>query len=304
MFRLLSKESTIFSVPAYLGIVAVILTVFLIPNFGIYSAVCTLIALAGIGLGYFCVHALGITYDTHLPYFLYTLFIVSFYPLQMTPGIAVSLLANSVIVYCLSHMKQFSSGALYITLGSISMANFLFLPTLWPQMVFLLIHIAFTSTAILKNMMRFFLGIGLTALCYGGLAYFFGANSWDSAYWPFEGFYTLASYDRLFLLAPCALFLLYAIANHFYHYNKKSPVSRFRYTFLLLYFFTQLITLILYMGNNYAYLLLLALPSAVIISRGLRFMTKYWMSELCLLILTLSCLAFRFQPLLFNTFTL
>ena len=55
--------------------------------------------------------------------------------------------------------------------------------------------------------------------------------------------------------------------------------SKFKYAFLLVFSIAQLITIVLYMGKNYEYLLLLAFPSSIILSRMLRFLPKYWMRE-------------------------
>ena len=75
--------------------------------------------------------------------------------------------------------------------------------------------------------------------------------------------------------------------------GKKSPTSKFKYTFLLIYLFAQLATIFFYMGNVYEYLLLLALPASIILSRMLRFLPKYWMKEAGLWIIIICLMIFK-----------
>jgi hypothetical protein len=81
--------------------------------------------------------------------------------------------------------------------------------------------------------------------------------------------------------------------DHFANYNKKSPSSKFKYSFLLLFLLAQLTTVVFYMGENNEYLLLLALPNVIIISRGLRFLKEYWMKELGLWVIIFSLILFK-----------
>jgi hypothetical protein len=87
--------------------------------------------------------------------------------------------------------------------------------------------------------------------------------------------------------------VLYAVMDHFANFNKKSPSSKFKYTFMLMFFLAQLVTVFLYMGKNYEYLLLLVLPNVIILSRALRFLKKYWMKEFGLWIIILTLLLFK-----------
>src|SRR5690606_42001487 len=72
-----------------------------------------------------------------------------------------------------------------------------------------------------------------------------------------------------------------------------SPISKFKYSFMLLFFIAQLITVVLYMGNHYEYLLLLALPASIILSRFLRFTKREWQKELGLWIIIGCVIAFK-----------
>ena len=88
-------------------------------------------------------------------------------------------------------------------------------------------------------------------------------------------------------------FLIYAVFDHFAHFNEKSPTSRFKYSFLLVFSLAQLITIVLYMGKSYEYLILMAFPASIILSRMLRFLPKYWMQELCLWIIIGALIFFK-----------
>jgi hypothetical protein len=112
-------------------------------------------------------------------------------------------------------------------------------------------------------------------------------------YFPFGKMKPVTDYTELLPLIPVIGMLIYAVYDHFRNYNKKSPISRYKYTFLLVFSMAQLITIILYMNKNYEYLLLLAFPSTIIISRMLRFLPKYWMQEVGLWLLIFSLIGFK-----------
>ena len=100
-------------------------------------------------------------------------------------------------------------------------------------------------------------------------------------------------YYPLYILIPILLMLIFSISDHFKHYNEKSLISRYKYTFVLVFSLAQLITIIFYMGTNYEYLLLLALPASIILSRMLRFLPKYWMQETGLWIIVFTLATFK-----------
>ncbi|MCZ2085571.1 MAG: DUF6427 family protein [Flavobacteriales bacterium] len=293
MFRLLSKESNIFSVPAYIGILLLIVISFNFLDFNTLEIISAIITFAGVALGYFCFNAIGLTYQTHLPLFLYTVFVFALYPGDLDIGIAVSLFTNSIIVLLLTNDNISVRNFSYILVGSILALNFIFLPTTWPISIFVMFHIIGTSDRIGLHFFRLFFGMLLVALTYFGIAYFLGMNSWNPAYFPFTGFKPQSHFDNLLWLSPIVILLLHAVMDHFRNFNKKSPTSRFKYTFLLVFSLAQLITIVLYMGNTFEYLLLLALPASIILSRMLRFTKKYWMQETGLWVIIISLLIFK-----------
>lgn len=279
MFRLFSKESNIFSIPVYIGILILIIISFNVLYFNTLDVVFTIITFGGVALGYFCFNALSLNYQTHLPLFLYTVFVFAFYPGYLDIGIAVSLFTNSIILLLLTNMDMSIRKNSYVLIGSILTLNFIFLPTTWPMSIFVIFHIIGTSDRIGLHFFRLFFGIFLSALSYFGIAYFLGMNSWNPAYFPFSGFKPSVNSNQLLWLIPIFIMLIYAVINHFSHYNQKNPTSKFKYTFLLVFSLSQLITIILYMGSHYEYLLLLAFPASVMLSRMLKFLPKYWMKE-------------------------
>ncbi|CAD7810671.1 hypothetical protein CHRY9390_02218 [Chryseobacterium aquaeductus] len=293
MFRLLSKESNIFSIPVYIGFLLFGVIIFNILNFNTYEAIIAVITFLGISLGYFCFNAIALNYQTHLPLFLYTFFIFGLYPGKIDMGIAVALLTNSFILLLLTSTDEDLRKKSYVLVGSILALNFIFLPTTWPMIFFVLIHLIVTSERIGLNIFRFILGMSLIALSYFSVTFFLHFNDWNTDYLPFGKVKFVKNYTELFPLVPIFLMLIYAIYDHFRHYNKKSPVSRYKYTFLLVFSFAQIVSIVMYMNVNYEYLLLLAFPITIIISRMLKFIPKYWMQELCLWIIITSLIAYK-----------
>lgn len=293
MFKLLSKESNIFSIPVYIGFLLLIVITFNFLNFNTYEAIVAGITFLGIALGYFCFHSIALNYQTHLPLFLYTFFIFGLYPGKLDIGLAVALLTNSFLLLLLTSTNEDIRKKSYVLVGSIVALNFIFLPTTWPMAVFVIIHVIATSERISLNIFRFLLGILLIVLSYFSVMFFLDYNSWNTDYFPFGKMKLVTDYEQLLPLIPIVLMLIYAVYDHFSNYNKKSPVSRYKYTFLLVFSFAQLITIILYMNTTYEYLLLLAFPSTIILSRMLRFLPKYWMQEVSLWLIIFSLIGFK-----------
>jgi hypothetical protein len=293
MFKLLSKESNIFSIPVYIGFLLLIVIFFNILNFNTYEAIIAGITFLGIALGYFCFHSIALNYQTHLPLFLYTFFVFGLYPGNLDIGIAVSLLTNSFLLLLLTSTNEDIRKKSYVLVGAIVALNFIFLPTTWPMAVFVIIHVIATSERIVLNLFRFLLGIILIAFSYFSLMFFMNFTTWNINYFPFGKIKFVTDYTGLFPLIPIVLMLIYAVYDHFKNYNKKSPISRYKYTFLLVFSVAQLVTIILYMNKSYEYLLLLAFPSTIIISRMLKFLPKYWMQEVSLWLIIFSLIGFK-----------
>lgn len=293
MFKLLSKESNIFSIPVYIGFLLLVVVIFNILNFNTYEAIVAGITFSGISLAYFCFHSIALNYQTHLPLFLYTFFIFGLYPGSLDIGIAVALLTNSFILLLLTSTDEDVRKKSYVLIGSIIALNFIFLPTTWPMALFVIVHVVATSQKILLNLFRIILGMTLIIFSYFCIMFFFGFTTWNLDYIPFGKMKLVKDYTKLFPLIPIALMLIYAVYDHFHNYNKKSPVSRYKYTFLLVFSMAQLITIILYMNESYEYLLLLAFPSSIILSRMLKFLPKYWMQEVSVWLILISLVTFK-----------
>ncbi|KAB1230423.1 DUF6427 family protein [Chryseobacterium viscerum] len=293
MFKLLSKESNIFSIPVYIGFLLLVVIIFNILNFNTYEAIVAGITFLGIALGYFCFHSIALNYQTHLPLFLYTFFIFGLYPGNLDIGIAVSLLTNSFLILLLTSADEDIRKKSYVLVGSIVALNFIFLPTTWPMALFVIIHVIATSAKIALNLFRFLLGIALITFSYFSVMYFVQFTSWNIDYFPFGKMKPITDYTEILPLIPVILMLIYAVYDHFKNYNKKSPISRYKYTFLLVFSMAQLVSIILYMNKSYEYLMLLAFPSSIILSRMMRFLPKYWMKEASLWLIIISLLTFK-----------
>lgn len=294
MFRLLSKESNIFSVPLYIGFLFLIFLSLNLLDFKYIDIFPSVITFMGISLGYFLFNAIALNQFSHLPLFLYTIFVASFYDGTIELGLAFTFLMSSILLLILTSQNDQLRKSSFMLVGSILAFNYLVFPPSWPMGVFVIFHIIGTSGRIGLNIFRLLFGIILIVLSYFGLMYLIHYTTWDKTYLPFYGkFEPLDSYLTLYILIPIALMLLYSLSDHFKHYNEKSPISRYKYTFVLVFSLAQLITIIFYMGTNYEYLLLLALPSSIIISRMLRFLPKYWMQELGLWIIVFTLAIFK-----------
>ena len=279
MFKLLSKESNIFSIPVYIGFLLLVVIIFNLLNFNTYEAIIAGITFLGVALGYFCFNSLDLNYQTHLPLFLYTFFIFGLYPGNMDIGLAVALLNNSFLLLLLTSPDEEIRKRSYVLVGAIIGLNFVFLPTTWPMAVFIIFHIVATSNRIALNIFRFFFGVSLIEISYFSFAYFMGYTTWNPDYLPLVELKIVKDISELIPLIPVALMVIFAVIDHFRNYNKKSPTSRFKYTFLLIYSLAQLISIVLYMDTNYEYLMLLALPFTIILSRMIKFLPKTWMRE-------------------------
>lgn len=293
MFRLLSKESNIFSIPIYIVILLLIVIGFNFLDFNSLDIISAVITFAGVALGYFCFNAISLNYQTHLPLFLYTVFIFALYPGDLDIGIAVSLFTNSIIILLLTDNDLAVRRNSIILVGAILALNFIFLPTTWPMSIFVILHLIGTSDRVGLHIFKLFFGMSLVAISYFSIAYFLGMNSWNDVYFPFYSFEGSKNNEKLLWLSPIALLLIHSVFDHFRNFNKKSPTSKFKYTFLLIYLFAQLATIFFYMGNVYEYLLLLALPASIILSRMLKFLPKYWMKETGLWVIIISLILFK-----------
>lgn len=293
MFRLLSKESNIFSIPVYIFFLFLLIISFNILDFKTLGVFSSIITFCGFALGYFLFNAIGLNYNTHLPLFLYTFFVFALYPGSLDIGIAMSLFTNSFVMVLLTSNQDEVRKNSYLIIGAILAVNFLFLPTTWPMFIFVLIHLISTSDHISLNIFRLFFGNALVFGTYFGVMYLIGYHDFDESYIPYVEDSFMQDYYPLYFLSPIALYVLYAVMDHFANFNKKSPSSKFKYTFMLMFFLAQLVTVFLYMGKNYEYLLLLVLPNVIILSRALRFLKKYWMKEFGVWIIILTLLLFK-----------
>lgn len=293
MFELLSKKISFFSIPIYLIFLSVIIIFFNTLEFNTITIVSGIVAFIGFALGYFTLEKIDLTHGSHLPYFLYTLFIFATYPGHLDIGLAVSLLINSLILLILSDNELSYNGRIYTLIGVFLGINFIFLPTIYPLIIFVFFHIIRTSERTALNLFRLFFGLLLCAIIYFSFAYFLGMNDWDSTYLPLIEQSWIKDFFSIELLSPVIVLLLYAILDHFLNYQKKNPTNRYKYNFLLFYTISLLLTVFFYMGEQKEYLLLLSFPVSVLLSRMLRFLPKFWLRESALWLIISSMLLFK-----------
>jgi len=148
---------------------------------------------------------------------------------------------------------------------------------------------------------RLIFGAMLVLIAYFSVMYWIDYRSWDPDYLPFtKEFKLVDKFTNLLLISPIILMVIYGIMDHFKHFNEKSPTSKYKYTFLLLFSLALLISVILYMGTNYKMLLVLALPVTIILSRMLKFLPKYWMQEVGVWLILVSLFIFKIAPFIFH----
>lgn len=293
MFKLLSKESNIFSIPLYIGFLLLTVITFNVLNFNGLGLISAVVTFAGVSLGFFLFNKIDLNYQTHLPLFLYTFFIIGLYPGHLDIGIAVALCTNSFLLLLLTSTDTAIQNNTYLVVGAILAINFIFLPTTWPMMLFVIMHIIGTSRNIGLNLFRLIFGVLLLALSYFSIMYFFNFTHFDPKYIPRISTSLQQDFYPIYLLTIIFIMALLAVIDHFIHFNKKSPTSRFKYTFLLIFTLAQMLTVILYMGKSYEYLLLLAFPFSIILSRYLHFRPRFWLKELGLWVIIISLIAYK-----------
>lgn len=294
MFKILSKESNIFSIPVYIALLLLGIIGINIFHFDTLSVISTAIAFIGVALGYFTFHPIGLNHKTHIPLFLYTMINISLYPEMLDIGISWTILSNALFIYILTNRSETKNSRIYLLVGAIFALNYIFLPTILPMIIFFILHIFGTSKHIPLNLFRFFFGMTLVGIGYLSGAYFLGADSWNTAYFPIPEIHYSDIGKELILLAPTAFILLYAVIDYAMQYNKVSPNSKFKYVFLLLFVLAQIIVITLYMGNEKQYLLIVALPVSIIISRALYYLPKNIYQEIGIWTVILSLLGYRF----------
>ncbi|MFC2450577.1 MAG: DUF6427 family protein [Flavobacteriaceae bacterium] len=299
MFRLLSKETNIFSIPIYMGVILAIILITNTLSFSLLNVISSFIAFCGMALGCVLFNKIGMTRRNHLPLFLYICFIFSFYTENLDIGISVALFTNSILLFFLTDENPKLRDNSYFLIGNILAVNFIFMPTTWTLFLFIIIHIIGNSEKkISLNIFRLILGIGMVFFGYFCLMYILGFDEFNWDYIPFISNQIISDFSALYALVPILFFCVLAILDHFINFNKKSPANKYKYAFILIFLLAQCLTLVFYMGHSYEYFLLVMLPISIILSRFLRFLNKPWMQEIGLWIIVLSCILFKFRFLL------
>ena len=299
MFRLLSKETNIFSIPIYMGVILAIILITNTLSFSLLNIISSFIAFCGMALGCVLFNKIGMTRRTHLPLFLYICFIFSFYTENLDIGISMALFTNSILLFFLTDENPKLRDNSYFLIGNILAVNFIFMPTTWTLFLFIIIHIIGNSEKkISLNIFRLILGIGMVFFGYFCLMYILGFDEFNWDYIPFISNQIISDFSAFYALVPILFFCVLAILDHFINFNKKSPANKYKYAFILIFLLAQCLTLVFYMGHNYEYFLLVMLPISIILSRFLRFLNKPWPQEVGLWIIVFSCLLFKFRFLL------
>lgn len=298
MFQLLSKNINIFSIPFYIILLFVGLATFNVFYFTVDHLIAQGIAFLSIFIGFSLFRSISISYDKHLPYFLYCCFVFAFTPKDLTIFWALSFLTTNLIILIISNENDDLRQNSYFLIGCLLAFNFYLLPSSFLLLVFIIIHLCFTSDFVFKNLIQLLVGLLFISINYISLRYILNLDLVSETFIPLVSNQLVGSFYPLILLSFLGLFLVYSISDHLLSLRKKSLKSRFLYSILLMYFMTLSLQLFLYMNTDYEYFLFLSVPFSIIFSRGLTYMKYYWMKEVSLFLIIISLLLFKFSFLI------
>jgi len=277
MFRLLSKRTNLFSVPTYIGALLLFILISNDLEVKFSNIFSTFIAFAGLAMGYVLFNKISLNKKTHLPLFLY-----------------------SILLFFFTNEDDRIRKDSFLLIGNILAVSYIFLPTTWTLFIFVIIHIITKSDKIFKNIFQLILGCFMVILGYACLMYLLEIDILTEDYIPLISNEIITDFSSFYSLIPILVMCILAVGDHFMNLNKKSPISKFKYAFLLSFLLVQILILIFYMGSHREYLLLVIFPISIILSRFLRFLKYPWLQELGFWIIIISCLLDKFNPNFIN----
>ena len=300
MFRLLSKKTNLFSVPTYIGALLLFILISNDLEFTFSNIFSTSIAFVGLAMGYVLFNKISLNRKTHLPLFLYSIFIFSFYDGNLDVGISMALFTNSILLFFFTNEDDRIRKDSFLLIGNILAVSYIFLPTTWTLFIFVIIHIITKSDKIFKNIFQLVLGCFMVILGYACLMYLLEIDILTEDHIPLISNEIIMDFSSFYNLIPILVMCILAVGDHFMNLNKKSPTSKFKYAFLLSFLLVQILILVFYMGSHREYLLLVIFPISIILSRFLRFLKYPWLQELGFWIIIISCLLDKFNPNFIN----
>ena len=300
MFRLLSKKTNLFSVPTYIGALLLFILISNDLEFTFSNIFSTSIAFVGLAMGYVLFNKISLNRKTHLPLILYSIFIFSFYDGNLDVGISMALFTNSILLFFFTNEDDRIRKDSFLLVGNILAVSYIFLPTTWMLFIFVIIHIITKSDKVFKNIFQLVLGCFMVILGYACLMYLLEIDILTEDYIPLISNEIITDFSSFYSLIPILVMCILAVGDHFMNLNKKSPISKFKYAFLLSFLLIQILILIFYMGSHREYLLLVIFPISIILSRFLRFLKYPWLQELGFWIIIISCLLDKFNPNFIN----
>ena len=297
---MLSKKTNLFSVPTYIGALLLFILISNDLEFTFSNIFSTSIAFVGLAMGYVLFNKISLNRKTHLPLILYSIFIFSFYDGNLDVGISMALFTNSILLFFFTNEDDRIRKDSFLLVGNILAVSYIFLPTTWMLFIFVIIHIITKSDKVFKNIFQLVLGCFMVILGYACLMYLLEIDILTEDYIPLISNEVITDFSSFYSLIPILVMCILAVGDHFMNLNKKSPISKFKYAFLLSFLLIQILILIFYMGSHREYLLLVIFPISIILSRFLRFLKYPWLQELGLWIIIISCLLDKFNPNFIN----
>lgn len=290
MLKLFSTEIKFFSIPIY--IILLFIGLFCFNTFDVNHFLPIMLSLTGICFNYFLFNKINLNYHYRLPLLLYTLFTIAFYTTKIDIGVAINLIINPLILWILIKKENFSKNH-HLLIGLLLSIGFIFLPTIWVSIFFILLHILTKSKYVSYDLFRLILGFGFGMLFYFEIMYLMNHQSIDTHFFPYFSSEINPNTKLFYPIFPIILIFIGCLFHLFSKMMVISPTNQFKLIFILLYTLTQIFIIIFYMDNENEYILFITFPFSVILGRELQHFKNYWLKETLLWVIIFSLFLYK-----------
>ena len=293
MFRLLARPTNIFSIPFFIGILSFIFISYNAFYFDVFQAINSVVLFLAISLGYYIFNQINLTHQSHLPLLMYSLMLIGFYNDGLNFNLAMALLLINIIILILTSEKEVYRKKSYFIVGLLMSLCIMFQAETWPICLFLLVHIITSSERMAYNILQILFSLLLSLISLAAYRYLMGFELYQDDLLPYISYQFITDYQWMLLLLPIVLLLIFAIGKHLLQREQMSPNSTFRYNLLLIFLLSVMLMAIFYMGENYNFLIFLAMPSCIFIARFLLQMQESEWQEIWLWLMIISLISFK-----------
>jgi Family of unknown function (DUF6427) len=293
MFRLLARPTNIFSIPFFIGALCFIFISYNAFYFDVSQAVVSVVLFLAISLGYYIFNQINLTHQSHLPLLMYSLMLIGFYNESLNFNLAMSLLLINIIILILTNEKEVYRKKSYFIVGFLMSTCIMFQAETWPVCLFLMVHIITSSERMAYNLLQIFCSLVLSLISVAAYRYLFGLPLYEDNLLPYISYDFIYDYQWMLLLSPIVILLVFALSKHLLQREQMSPNSTFRYNLLIIFLLSVMLMAVFYMGENYNFLIFLALPSCIFIARFLLQMRESEWQEILLWLMIISLIGFK-----------